>query len=252
VVAEKKHRQFVAVTIDHTNHRVVDVLESRGKAPVLQYLRKGQASGLFAHVREVTTAMWDAYGEATREVFGDAVAIVIDRFQVMKNFQEQLTAARRELQRALPAEEARALKGSRWLWLTNPENLEEEQLQQLTALRAQFPPLAQLADHREALRQIFDDATLTTPAAGATQLAQWNASARALGLTAVNKFCDPLERWQDKIVNYFLSRASNGLTEGFNNGLRTLLRRAYGMTNFRRFRLRVLDRFGHPQPQEST
>jgi len=73
-----------------------------------------------------------------------------------------------------------------------------------------------------------------------------------LGLTAIDKFCDTVERWQEKIANYFLSRASNGPTEGFNNGLRTLLRRAYGMTNFRRFRLRVLDRFGHPQPQEST
>lgn len=238
--------------IDHTNHRVLDVLESREKATVVHYLRKGQKSGLFAHVTEVTTDMWDAYVEAAREVFGEAVAIVIDRFHVMKNFQEQLTAARRELQRALPAEEARALKGSRWLWLTNPENLEAEELQQLTALRAQFPPLAQLADQREALRQIFDDPTLKTPAAGALQLTQWNASARALGLTAINKFCDTLERWQGKIANYFLSRSSNGPTEGFNNGLRTLLRRAYGMTNFRRFRLRVLDRFGHPQPQEST
>jgi len=93
--------------------------------------------------------------------------MVIDRFQVLKNLQEQLTAARRELPRALPAEEARALKGSRWLWLTNPENLEEDQLQQLRALRAQFPSLAQLADQREALRQIFEEATLTTPAAGA-------------------------------------------------------------------------------------
>ena len=138
------------------------------------------------------------------------------------------------------------------MWLTNPENLEEEDLQQLLTLRAQFPPLAQLADQREALRQIFDDSTLTTPEAGAAQLSQWNVAARALGLTAINKFCDTLERWQEKIANYFLSRASNGPTEGFNNGLRTLLRRAYGMTNFRRFRLRVLDRFGHPQPQEST
>jgi transposase len=240
------------VIIDHTNRRVLDVLESREKATVVQYLRAGRTSGLLAHVREVTTDMWDAYVEASREVFGEAVAIVIDRFHVMKNFQEQLTAARRELQRALPVEEARALKGSRWLWLTNPENLEEEQLQQLAAVRAQFPSLARLADQREALRQIFDDATLTTPAAGAAQLAQWSASARALGLTAVNKFCDTLERWQDKIANYFLSRSSNGPTEGFNNGLRTLLRRAYGMTNFRRFRLRVLDRFGRPQPQEST
>jgi transposase len=240
------------VIIDHTNRRVLDVLESREKATVVKYVRAGLESGLFAHVREVTTDMWDGYVEASREVFGEGVAIVIDRFHVMKNFQEQLTAARRELQRALPTEEARALKGSRWLWLTNPENLEEEQLQQLTALRAQFPPLAQLADQREALRQIFDDPTLTTPAAGAAQLAQWSASARALGLTAVNQFCDMLDRWQEKIANYFLSRASNGPTEGFNNGLRTLLRRTYGMTNFHRFRLRVLDRFGHPQPQEST
>ena len=238
--------------IDHTNRRVLDVLESREKATVVEYFRDGLESGLFAQVREVTTDMWDGYVEASREVFGEGVAIVIDRFHVMKNFQDQLTAARRELQRALPTEEARALKGSRWLWLTNPENLEEEQLQQLTALRAQFPPLAQLADQREALRQIFADPTLTTPAAGAAQLAQWSASARTLGLTAITQFCDMLDRWQGKIANYFLSRASNGPTEGFNNGLRTLLRRTYGMTNFHRFRLRVLDRFGHPQPQEST
>jgi transposase len=240
------------VIIDHTNRRVLDVLESREKATVGKYFRNGLASGLCAQVREVTTDMWDGYVEASREVFGESVAIVIDRFHVMKNFQEQLTAARRELQRALPTEEARALKGSRWLWLTNPENLEAEQLQQLTALRAQFPPLAQLAEQREALRHIFDDPTLTTPAAGAAQLSQWSASSRALGLTAVNQFCDMLDRWQEKIANYFLSRASNGPTEGFTNGLRTLLRRTYGMTNFHRFRLRVLDRFGHPQPQETT
>jgi transposase len=214
------------VLIAHTNRRVLDVWESREKATVVQSLREGQTRGLFAHGREVTPEMWEASGEASREVFGEAVAMVIDRGHGLKNFQEQLTAARRELPRALPGEDARAVKGSRWLWLTNPENLEAEQLQQLTALRAQFPSWARVADQREAPRQIFDDATLTTPAAGAAQLAQWRAAARALGLTAVNKFCATLERWQDKIANSFLSRSSTGPPEGFNNGLRTLLRRA--------------------------
>ena len=119
------------------------MLESREKATVVKYFRDGLESGLFTQVREVTTDMWDGYVEASREVFGEGVAIVIDRFHVMKNFQEQLTAARRALQRALPTEEARALQGRRGLWLTNPENLAEAQLQQLTALRAQFPPFAQ-------------------------------------------------------------------------------------------------------------
>lgn len=119
-------------------------------------------------------------------------------------------------------------------------------------MKSQFPRLTQLADQREALRQLFDDRSLTTAAAGSARLTEWLTAARALGLAALNKFCDTLQRWQDKIANYFVSRSSNGPTEGFNNGLRTILRRTFGMLNFRHFRLRVLDRFGKPQTQEST
>lgn len=238
--------------VDHTNRRVLEVLESREKSAVVNYLQQAKASGLLSAVTEVTTDMWDAYVEASREVFGDTVAVTIDRFHVMKNLQEQLTSARREIQRELPKTEAAELKGSRWLWLTNPENLDDAQRRRLETLKGRFPRLAQLAEQREALRQIFEDATLNTPAAGAARLRDWLASARALGLTALNKFCDTLSRWLDKIANYFRSRSSNGPTEGFNNGLRTLLRRAFGMLNFRHFRLRVLDRFGKPQTQDST
>ncbi|MGH7004187.1 MAG: transposase, partial [Alphaproteobacteria bacterium] len=42
-----------------------------------------------------------------------------------------------------------------------------------------------------------------------------------------------LERWLEPIANYFIGRASNGPTEGFNRGLRGILWRACGMFNFR-------------------
>ena len=239
--------------VDHTNRRVLEVLESREKAAVVKFLQDSKDSGLLAQVTEVTSDMWDGYVAAAREVFGQSVTLTIDRFHVMKNLQEQLTAARREIQRDLPQEEARELKGSRWLWLTNPENLDDDQRQRLLELKSKFPRLAQLADQREALRQLFEDRSLTTAAAaGFARLTQWLAAARALSLTALNKFCDTLERWQDKIANYFVSRSRNGPTEGFNNGLRTILRRSFGILNFRHFRLRVLDTFGKPRPQEST
>jgi len=48
----------------------------------------------------------------------------------------------------------------------------------------------------------------------------------------------------DKIVNYFVSRSSNGRTEGFNRGPRAILWRACGMSNFSHYRLRVLHLFG--------
>jgi transposase len=72
------------------------------------------------------------------------------------------------------------------------------------------------------------------------------AEAGKLGLKALEQFCKTLTNWMDKIANYFVARSSNGRTEGFNHGLRSILWRAFGMTNFKRFRLRVLDRFGRP------
>ncbi len=68
------------------------------------------------------------------EVFGSGVRVTIDRFHVMKNFQhfaaqckDGRSDAQREIQRSPPKEAAKELKGTRWLWLTNPENLTPEQ-----------------------------------------------------------------------------------------------------------------------------
>src|SRR5581483_2715757 len=160
--------------------------------------------------------------------------------------QDQLTAARREIQRSLPREEAQALKGTRWLWLTNEENLTEQERAELVALAERFPLLGQLRQQRERLQELFEDRGIHTAAAGRRELRVWMEQARALGLQALDRFCKTLENWLDKIANYFVSRASNGRVEGFNTGLRSILRRAFGMLNFEHFRLRVLDRFGAP------
>ena len=104
----------------HATERVLDVLESREKEVVMRWLRAGKESGLLSAVEEVTCDMWDAYVETPREVFGPTIRIVIDRFHMMKNFQDRLNEARREIQRGMDKAQARELKGSRWLWVTNP------------------------------------------------------------------------------------------------------------------------------------
>jgi transposase len=234
------------VIIDHTNRRVLDVLEKRDKDFLVKYLRQEKEGGLLAYVEEVTTDMWDGYVNAAREVFGRGVRVTIDRFHVMMNFQEWLTEARREIQRGLGKEEAKALKGTRWLWVKNWENLTEQERAELAELKNRFPALKQLAEQRENLRDIFEDKKISTAEEGRKRLVGWMEQARGLGLKALEGFCKTLSNWLDEIANYFVSRSSNGRTEGFNHGLRSILWRAFGMTNFRRFRLRVLDRFGRP------
>jgi transposase len=240
------------VIIDHTNRRVLDVLESREKETVIEWLAARRDSGLLSQVEEVTTDMWEAYAQAARTVFGDDVRIVIDRFHVMKNFQDQLENARRTIQRELPAEAAQALKGTRWLWITNPENLDPEQRRDLEELGRFIPELGRLHDLRERLRSIFEDHRVQRPATAIDRFRDWIDTARRTGLNAVEHFCGTLERWMEGIANYFVDRSSNGRTEGFNHGLRVVLWRAFGLRNFQHFRLRVLDSFGQPRPQQST
>jgi transposase len=80
-----------------------------------------------------------AYVHAAEEVFGNRVRVTIDRFHVIKNSQERLTEARREIPRGLGKDAAKELKGTRGLWQTNPENLTAEQRQQSEQLKARFP-----------------------------------------------------------------------------------------------------------------
>lgn len=232
--------------VDHTNRRVLDVAEGRDKELIVNYLRTHKED-LFSELEEVTCDMWDAYVNATLEVFEGKVRVTIDRFHVMANFQERLTEARREIQRGLGKEEAKELKGSRWLWVKNRENLSQQERERLEVLEEKFPRLKELARQREELRAIFEDTTIKDATQGEQRLRKWMGQALAVGLKGLEAFCGTLCNWMDKIANYFIWRSSNGRTEGFNHGLRAILWRAFGMANFRHFRLRVLDRFGSPR-----
>ena len=132
--------------------------------------------------------MWDGYVEAVKETFEGKVRVTVDRFHVMQNFQERLTDARREIQRGLSKEEAKALKGSRWLWQTNDENLTSEERRELEGLCRQFPRLGDLRQQREALRRIFEDHRLQTAEGGARRLRDWIVQARQLGPRCVERF----------------------------------------------------------------
>jgi transposase len=176
---------------------------------------------------------------------------VIDRFHVMKNFQDRLEDARRQIQKTLHPEAAKGLKNLRWLWITNPKNLDDDQRQDLLELKELIPELGRLHDLRESLRAIFEDHRVRKPTTAIERSRAWIAEARRSGWKALETFCRTLENWMDLIANYFVHRSSNGRTEGLNRGLRDILWRAFGIRNFQHFRLRALDLYGPLRPQES-
>src|SRR6202171_1002080 len=149
--------------------------------------------------------------------------VSLESLHLMKNFQVHLTKARRQIQSELAKDEAQALKGTRWLWVTNWENLDAAQQAELAQLKERFPRLRALLNYRETLRQLFEDRTIADAATGTERLKTWIESARQAGLKGLDAFCRMLENWLDKIANYFVNRASNGRTEGFNYGFLAIL-----------------------------
>ena len=55
-----------------------------------------------------------------------------------------------------------------------------------------------------------------------------------------------LSNWFDQIVAWHLARVSNGPTEGMNNLIKRVKRVAFGFTNFKNYRIRVLLYAGKP------
>ena len=123
-IAIAKGHVYVTVVLDLISGAVVFVGDGKGVdslKPFWQRLRRARAK-----IVAVATDMSKAYIRAVRDNLPKTVH-VFDHFHVVKLFNEKLTAFRRELYRQLSSDaERKILKGTRWLLLKNPENLDPE------------------------------------------------------------------------------------------------------------------------------
>ncbi len=66
------------------------------------------------------------------------------------------------------------------------------------------------------------------------------------GIKCYKKFIATLDSYLEQIVNYFIHRHSSGFVEGFNNKIKVIKRRCYGILNAEHLFQRIfLDISGH-------
>jgi transposase len=198
----------------------------------------GRLRAAKAKVEAVATDMSLAYIQAVREHLGGAVH-VFDHFHVIKLFNEKLSDFRRELHREATDKMAKALlKGTRWLLLKNPENLdpkknERERLEE--ALRMN-QPLATVYYLKEDLRQIWGQPDKAT---AARIVEDWIRRAEASCIKVLQKFAGTLAMYRTGILAYYDCRISTGPLEGTNNKIKTMQRQAYGFRDQEFFKLKI-------------
>jgi transposase len=191
------------------------------------------------YIKYVSIDMWDGYYQAVKEALPKKVKIVIDRFHVMKHLNESLGKCRKEIQKGLTESERELMKGSRWLLVSNEENLDLEQLTKLKDILKKHPNLKKCYNIKEEFREIFNSETKIRKAR--MRIKTWKKKIRKINIKYLNKFLKTFENWEKEIMNYFSSgKITNGTVEGINNKIKVIKRRGYGYTNIKNFRQRIL------------
>jgi transposase len=234
IALKKGHRDFVViVTARLPDGRVVilGVLPDRLKDTVVAFLRT-IPEHLSQTIHTVCTDMYEGYIEAVREEVKTA-RIVVDRFHVSEKYHEAADILRKQelkrLKTELPEEAYQQLKGSLWAFRKKPEDLNPEECQVLERLFFLAPKLKLAYDLRQQLTAIFEQQISKKIAK--IKIQAWIKRVKASGLKCFDDFLKTLTNWWEEITNYFVSRANSGFVEGFNNKLKVLKRRCYGIYN---------------------
>jgi transposase len=187
-------------------------------------------------VEVVVMDMSKTYASAIQQLFGEQVQ-VIDRFHVVHLAVEALDGVLRSVSKQLDAEEAKALKKLRKRWLKSANQLDVDELIARYEWRRRFPELREVIDWVQNLRKWFER-TYEKPAREA--LLKLIECARQSVLEPLQRMAGTLSRWFDPISRYLRHRYTNGMTEGFNNKIKLIQRRAYGLRNEHNRRKRIL------------
>jgi transposase len=235
-IAVGKGHRYLTVVLDLDSGAVVFVGDGKGADALLPFWKRLKKSR--ARIKAVATDMSSAYIAAVRENLSQAVH-VFDHFHVVKLFNEKLSAFRRELHREASGPLAKkVLKGTRWLLLKNPENLDpakNEQERLAEALRLN-QPLATVYYMKEDLRQIWQQPNWRT---ARRVLDDWCRRADASGIAMLQQFAATLRMHRVGILNYYKCPISTGPLEGTNNKIQTMKRMAYGFRDMEFYKLKI-------------
>jgi transposase len=231
----KGHR-YLTIVLDLETGAVVFVGDGKGVDSLELFWKRLRRA--HAKIEAVATDMSPAYIRAIRENIRRAVH-VFDHFHVIKLYNEKLSAFRRQLFHELTAAGQKLLKGTRWLLLKNPENLdptkkEPERLERALRLNE---PLALAYYLKEDLRQLWMQPNKSQ---ARVFLRDWLAQARASNIRMLEQFAQTLEDHQKGILNYYDYPISTGPLEGTNTKIQLMKRQAYGYRDHEFFKLKIL------------
>jgi transposase len=240
---ESRNRRFFTVISDLKTHRVIWVSESRDKEALDQFFILLGAEAC-SRIRVVAMDQHDDYAASVRDYCKNA-EVVWDRFHIMQNFEEAVNDQRMALHEELGKEDdvKRLTRGRfRFLFLKRASYRTTEESTHIDSVLQANAQFAKLEIIKERMLTFFDEPDEAAAKLTFEQLGDWIWQA---DFAHLKKWYQNLERGWETLRKYFAYRVTTSVSEGLNNVIKMLKRRAFGYKNMYYFRLKIMQVCGY-------
>jgi transposase len=231
----RRGQSYITLLTDLEESRVLDVVEERTAEAAGQLwdtLSPEQKQG----VEAVAVDMWEPFIQTIQTQLPEA-DIVHDKFHVSSYLGEAVDKVRRQEHKELLAQGDETLKGTRQLWLYNPQNFSPEQAEEFSALKDLQLKVARAWAAKELFSKFWEYQEEGWARRFFKDWFGWVSRSR---LKPVVDVAQMLKRHLDNLLTYLKHHITNAVTEGLNSKIQSLKSAARGFRNFQNYRIRIL------------
>jgi transposase len=228
-------QSYVTLLTDLEQSRVIDVVEDR-TAEAAEQLWRTLTPEQKQAVEAVAVDMWEPFIRTIEKEVPDA-DIVHDKFHISKYLGEAVDKVRREEHKELMAQGDETLKGTRQLWLYNPENFNPEQAEEFAALKDLHLKVARAWAAKELFSKFWEYQEEGWARRFFKDWFGWVSRSRLKPVVEVARM---LKRHLENLLTYLKHHITNAVTEGLNSKIQSIKSNARGFRNFRNYRIRIL------------
>ena len=218
----RRGHDYISLFVDMAKRKVVYVAEGKDAGTVKEFADFLESHGGDREaISDASIDMGAAFEAGIKENFANA-EITFDKFHVIKLANEAVDDVRRE-----EAKNNYQIKGRRYIFLKNIDNLTMEEKEALSRLEAQNLDTTQAMQIRMNLQQLF---TMGSPSARRF-LDRWNAWVQISDLAPMKRLAKTVMGKAEGILRSIDTGLSNGVLEAINGNVQAAKRKAKGLSD---------------------
>jgi transposase len=228
--AARRGHDYITLFVDIDQARVLFATEGKDAATVAAFAEDLAAHGGDpAAIEEVCIDMSPAFIKGVAENLPEA-AVTFDKFHAVKIINDAVDQVRRAEQK-----QQGVLRGTRYIWLRNPDTLSERQRSTLEALPMRHLKTARAYQIRLAFQDLYEQPSDEA----ASYLKKWYFWATHSRLEPIIAAAHTVKRHWDGILRWFDSKIANGLIEGINSLVQAAKAKARGYRSTRNLKAMI-------------